>query len=160
MWRSIRKAGKFMTARFFRGLLRTAFLGCFLALLLSGHIAAQTGLGSMHGTVTDPSGAAVTKADVQITAPDGKITKTATNQTGSYDVKGLTAGNYGIKVSAKGFSVYEVDGIEVGPGQSQKMDVSLSIEIQQENVNVSEQSVGLDTSAESNASQMVLTART
>ncbi len=64
-----------------------------------------------------------------------------------------------IKVTAKGFSVYEVDGIEVGPGQSQKMDVALSIETQQENVNVTEQSVGLDTSAESNASQMVLTGK-
>ena len=64
------------------------------------------------------------------------------NQTGSYDVKGLAAGKYGIKVTAPGFAVYEVDGIEVGPGQSQKMDVSLSIEVQQENVNVSEQSVG------------------
>ena len=85
--------------------------------------------------------------------------KTTTNQTGSYDVKGLAAGKYGIKVTAKGFTVYEVDGIEVGPGQSQKMDVALSIETQQENVNVTEQSVGLDTSAESNATQMVLTGK-
>ena len=30
------------------------------------------GLGSLHGTVTDPSGAAVTKAEVQIVGADGK----------------------------------------------------------------------------------------
>ena len=148
-----------MTVGLSRTFLRSAFLACFVALILSGEILAQAALGSLHGTVTDPSGAAVTKADVQITAPDGKVTRTATNQTGSYDVKGLAAGKYGIKVTAKGFAVYEVDGIEVGPGQSQKMDVALSIETQQENVNVSEQAVGLDTSAESNATQMVLTGK-
>ena len=80
-------------------------------MILSGQLGAQTGSGHCMGQVTDPSGAAVTKADVQITAPDGKIIKTATNQTGSYDVKGLAAGKYGIKVTAKGFTVYEVDGI-------------------------------------------------
>jgi Carboxypeptidase regulatory-like domain len=143
----------------YRRVYRTAFLACLVTLILSGEILAQAGLGSMHGTVTDPSGAAVTKADVEITAPDGKVTKTATNQTGSYDVKGLAAGKYGIKVAAKGFAVYEVDGIDVGPGQSQKMDVALSIAIQQENVNVSEQAVSLDVSAESNATQMVLTGK-
>ncbi len=128
-------------------------------LLSSGLVWGQAPLGSMHGTVTDPSGAAVTKADVQIVGPDGKTIATTTNQTGAYDVKGLAAGKYGIKVTAKGFSLYEVDGIDVGPGQSQKMDVTLSIEVQQQNVNVSENAVGLDTSAENNATQMVLTGK-
>ena len=47
-------------------------------------------------------------------------------------------------------------GLMSGRGQSQKMDVALSIAMQQENMNVSEQAIGLDTSAESNVSQMVL----
>jgi Carboxypeptidase regulatory-like domain len=120
---------------------------------------AQAANGSMHGTVTDPSGAAVTKADVSITAPDGKVTAATTSATGGYEVKGLPAGKYGIKVSAKGFADYEVDGIEVAPGQSQKTDVTLSIATQQGNVNVSDQAIGLDTSAESNVSQMVLSGK-
>lgn len=148
-----------MKGLFSRHVRRTAVLLGLFTLFCSGWTFAQAGLGSLHGTVTDPSEAAVTKADVQITTPDGKVIKTATSQTGSYDVKGLAPGNYGIKVTAKGFTIYEVDGIELGPGQSQKMDVALSIETQQENVNVTEQSVGLDTSAESNASQMVLTGK-
>ena len=74
--------------------------------------------------VTDPSGAAVTKADVQVVGPDGKIVRTTTSQTGTYEVKGLASGKYGIKVTAKGFALYEVDGIDVAPGQSQKMDVA------------------------------------
>ena len=139
-----------------RAALSIATLLMFL-LLAPQLLLAQGGNASLHGTVTDPSGAAVTKADVQITAPDGKVTHTTTNQTGAYDVKGLPAGKYELKVSAKGFSDYEVDGIDVAPGQSQKMDVALSIATQQENVEVSaDQGTGLDTSAEGNITQMVL----
>ena len=143
----------------FPKLIRAAITASLLVVLAGGSVWAQAGLGSLHGTVTDPSGAAVTKADVEITAPDGKILSATTNQTGGYEVKGLAAGKYGIKVTAKGFALYEVDGIDVGPGQSQKMDVSLSIATQQENVNVSENAIGLDVSAENNATQMVLTGK-
>ena len=108
-------------------------------MLLGSQLWGQAAAGSLHGQVTDPSGAAVTKADVQVVAPDGKITRTTTSQTGTYEVKGLAPGKYGIKVTAKGFALYEVDGIEVATGQSQKMDVSLSIEVQQQNLNVSDQ---------------------
>src|SRR5271169_3813888 len=142
-----------------RSYCRAAILASLIVLLTSGSLWAQAGLGSLHGTVTDPSGAAVTKVDVQVIGSDGKIVRAVTNQTGIYEVKGLTPGKYGIKVSAKGFELYEVDGIDVAAGQSQKMDVALSIEVQQQNVNVSEQAIGLDTSAENNATQMVLTGK-
>src|SRR5271166_5980024 len=143
----------------FPKLIRAALLASLFVVQAGGSVWAQAGLGLLHGTVTDPSGAAVTKADVQITDPDGKVCSATTNQTGGYEVKGLAAGKYGIKVTAKGFALYEVDGIDVGPGQSQKMDVSLSIATQQENVNVSENAIGLDVSSENNATQMVLTGK-
>jgi hypothetical protein len=142
-----------------RRFVRVAYLTPAIVMLLTVQMWGQTAAGSLHGQVTDPSGAAVTKADVQVVGPDGKILKATTSQTGTYEVKGLAAGKYGIKVTAKGFSLYEVDGIDVTPGQSQKMDISLSIEVQQQNVNVSDQAIGLDTSAENNATQMVLTGK-
>jgi len=148
-----------MRAVWFRSATRLAILAFCFVLMAGSSVWAQAGLGSLHGSVTDPSGAAVTKASVQITTPDGKVLTTTTSGTGSYEVKGLGAGKYGIKVAATGFADYEVDGIEVGPGQSQKMDVALSIAIQQENVSVSDQAIGLDTSAESNVSQMVLSGK-
>ena len=148
-----------MRAVGFRKAIRVAsLLLCFVA-MASSWMFAQAALGSLHGTVTDPSGAAVTKATVTITTPDGKAITASSSSTGSYDVKGLAAGKYGIKVTAAGFADYEVDGIDLGPGESQKMDVALSIATQQENVNVSEQAIGLDTSAESNVSQMVLSGK-
>jgi len=148
-----------MRAVWFRSATRLAILAFCFVLMAGSSVWAQAGLGSLHGSVTDPSGAAVTKASVQITTPDGKVLTTTTSGAGSYEVKGLAAGKYGIKVAASGFADYEVDGIEVGPGQSQKMDVALSIAIQQENVSVSDQAIGLDTSAESNVSQMVLSGK-
>ncbi|HZD30050.1 MAG TPA: carboxypeptidase regulatory-like domain-containing protein [Candidatus Angelobacter sp.] len=148
-----------MSAQFGRSSIRVAIFLLVLILTACASVWAQVANGSMHGTVTDPSGAAVTKATVTITAPEGKGTTTTTNSTGSYEVKGLAAGKYGIKVTAAGFADYEVDGIDVGPGQAQKTDVALSIAIQQENVNVSDQAIGLDTSAESNVSQMVLSGK-
>jgi len=146
-----------MRVFFLPGAIRAAVSASCFVVLACGWMWAQAGLGSLHGTVTDPSGAAVTKAEVLITGPSGAAIHAMTNQTGGYDVKGLPAGKYGIKVTAKGFALYEVDGIEVGPGQSQKMDVALSIATQEEHVNVSENAIGLDTSAENNATQMVLT---
>src|SRR3974390_1457252 len=148
-----------MRAVWFRSATRLAILAFCFVLRAGSSVGAQAGLGSMHGTVTDPAGAAVTKGSVQITTPDGKVLTTTTSGTGSYEVKGLGAGKYGIKVAATGFADYEVDGIEVGSGQSQKMDVALAIAIQQENVSVSDQAIGLDTSAESNVSQMVLSGK-
>jgi len=132
---------------YFRNVIRIAIFALCFVLMANSWSWAQANA-SLHGTVTDPSGAAITKADVQITAPDGRVLHTTTNQTGAYDVKGLAAGKYGLKVTAKGFAVYEVDGVDVELGQSQKMDVALSIEVQKEQVNVSENPIGLDTSAE------------
>ena len=143
----------------FRRLVRIAYVGPLFVMLLGGQLWGQATAGALHGQVTDPSGAAVTKADVQVVRPDGNIVRTATSQTGTYEVKGLAPGKYGIKVTAKGFALYEVDGIDVALGQSQKMDISLSIEVQQQNVNVSDQAIGLDTSAENNATQMVLSGK-
>src|SRR5664279_611951 len=141
----------------FPSFVRIACAVSLFIVLLGSQLWGQTAGGSLHGQVTDPSGAAVTKADVQLVAADGEIATTTTSQTGTYEVKGLASGKYGIKITAKGFALYEVDGIDVAPGQSQKMDISLSIEVQQQNVNVSDQAIGLDTSAENNATQMVLT---
>ncbi|HEX8801835.1 MAG TPA: carboxypeptidase-like regulatory domain-containing protein, partial [Terriglobales bacterium] len=72
----------------YRGFFRIAILALIVVISAASSFA-QAAPGSMHGTVTDPSGAAVTKADVQITAPDGKVLNATTNNTGGYEIKGL-----------------------------------------------------------------------
>ena len=89
---------KFLT---FRNFVRIAYIGPLLVMLWGTQLWGQAAGGSLHGQVTDPSGAAVTKADVQVIASDGTITRTATTQTGTYEFKGVAPGTYGIKVDRK-----------------------------------------------------------
>jgi hypothetical protein len=120
---------------------------------------AQTNAGSLHGTVTDPSGAAVVGADVLLTGPDGAAQSTKTGKDGTYAFRNLAAGKYSLKAQSKGFALYQVDDLEIAAGQSAKADVALSILVEQQNLNVTESGASagaLDISNDSNASQIVL----
>lgn len=127
--------------------------------ILCAFAQAQTPSGSLHGTVADPSGAAVVGANVELSGPDGATQTTKTGRDGSYQFKNLAAGKYTIKATFQGFAVYEADGIDLAAGQSQKLDISLSIAVEQEHLDVSAQGTSLDTSSVNNTSQLVLQGR-
>ena len=76
-----------------------------LVLLLSPvRLAAQATEGSILGTVTDASGAAIPQATVRITSLDtGAERVTETTSTGEYVVTNLSLGSYTVAVEAKGF---------------------------------------------------------
>ncbi|MGA9668699.1 MAG: carboxypeptidase-like regulatory domain-containing protein, partial [Terracidiphilus sp.] len=77
-----------------RGLLALAVLtGCLPAM-------AQQTLGSLNGTVVDPSGAAVSGAAVSVTNTATNITaKAQTQKTGFFQIFNLPIGTYSVKVS-------------------------------------------------------------
>src|SRR4051812_45468816 len=111
-----------------------------LVLAMTASVArAQDGTASLRGQVTDPSGAAVVGAEVQLTTPSGTVFTTRSGKDGSYLFRNLLAGTYSLKAQSKGFSAYEVEGLDIAPGQTQKADVALSILVQQENLNVTDQ---------------------
>src|SRR5580692_12472726 len=97
-------------------------------------LAAQTNSATLRGQVTDPSGSAVPTATVLVTTPNGDAVTANTNREGIYEVKGLAAGKYGVKVIASGFTAFEKDGVEIAAGQTQKLDVKLAIETQEQKV--------------------------
>jgi hypothetical protein len=79
--------------------------------LFSSITIAQTsvGQGSVQGTVTNPSGAAVGGAKVIITnKATGQVTTTATNSTGTYNSGGLSVGDYTIRVEGNGFKTAQL----------------------------------------------------
>ncbi len=125
--------------------------GLFVAVLADG----QTNTGSIHGTVTDPSGAAIPEAIVQVSTAENKTLNTKTNRTGVYEVKGLAPGEYSLTVVAKGFQTY-ASGFTVAVGQAQQLDVPLSIAVEEEKVQVDSQSTGVDVNPSDNASSIVL----
>ena len=75
---------------------------------------AQQTLGSINGTVTDPTGAAVPGA--AITATDAAInvtSKAVTSGTGSFQIFNLPIGTYTVKVTREGFETSKLEKIPV-----------------------------------------------
>lgn len=134
-------------------------IGVFAALLLVASVVgssqAQTTTGTLRGQVTDPSGAAVADAVVLVTTPTGATTGT-TNKEGIFEVTGLAPGKYVVKIIAPGFAVFERPEIEILAGQTQKLNVSLSIEVQQEKVEVTDTTTKVDVNSANNAGAVVM----
>ncbi len=130
----------------------------FLAVLgLSLSVSGQTGTGTVHGTVTDPSGAAVANATVAAITPDGQAKTTTTSRSGYYEMKGLVPGTYTLTVSAPGFADFAQDNVTLAAGQTQVIDVPLTIAVEKEKVNVTDQTgAGVETNPSSNAGAIIL----
>jgi hypothetical protein len=117
---------------------------------------AQSGNGSVHGTVTDPSGAAVTNATVAVVTPDGQSKSATTNRTGFYEIKGLTPGTYTVTASAPGFAAYAQDGVQILSGQAQTSNITFAIEVEKEKINVQDQGTTVTTDPSANAGAIIL----
>src|SRR5271154_5432494 len=131
-------------------------LALFVALPLFP-LAAQTNTSTLRGQVTDPSGSAVPTATVLVTTPNGDAITANTNREGIYEVKGLAPGKYGVKVIATGFTQFEKDGVEITAGQTQKLDVKLAIETQEQKVIVTDQAAAaLNVDPAANAGAIVI----
>ncbi len=89
---------------------------------------AQAVYGSIYGTVTDATGAAIPNATLVITdiAKGTSVTETA-NGSGEFRVEHLIPDDYSVKVSSQGFSAYEQKGIHVFADSSVKVDAALKI---------------------------------
>src|SRR5262249_55775212 len=84
--------------------------------------------GSITGTVTDPSRAAVSGAQVTVASPDHGIDRqTVTNSSGEYNQSGLPGGAYDITVTAGGFKKYQAKGVKLDVAQKARVDVSLQV---------------------------------
>ena len=96
---------------------RTAIVAAVL-LLISAFGMAQTTVatGSIVGTASDPSGAAISGAKVVVTnTATGQAISLTTNSAGVYNSGALSPGQYKVQVSAKGFSsLSEVVPVQVG----------------------------------------------
>ena len=84
--------------------------------------------GSIYGTVTDATGAAVPGATVLVTdIGKGTSVSVVSNGTGNYTVEHLIPDAYAIRVSSNGFSTFETKGIVVNADSSEKVDAALAV---------------------------------
>src|ERR1700691_2317766 len=134
------------------------FLAGMASLPLSGQTTtSKANTATLRGQVTDPSGSVVPTATVLLTTPSGDAITANTNRDGIYEIKGLAPGKYGLKVIATGFTSFEKDALDIVAGQTQKLDVKLAIETQQQQVIVTDQAAAaLDVNPAANAGAIVI----
>jgi hypothetical protein len=102
----------------------TGLLGLFLAGLAYG----QLGTGAVTGTVTDPSGAVVQGAAATLVNTLTGVQRTAqSNAAGIYRFDFIVAGTYSLRVSARGFAIYELHGLVLTVGQTVTANVGLEL---------------------------------
>src|SRR5258706_1473343 len=113
---------------FFRAI-RTFTLVVFsLAIFAGVSTFAQTFRGTILGSVTDSSGAAVPGATVTIKNVDTGLVRTVTtSDDGSYAAPELPIGNYSVSVEKAGFKLGVVTGIKVEVSSERRADVALQI---------------------------------
>jgi len=136
--------------------LRVTLVLLCLSLISAAHLFAQQASGSLHGVATDPSGARVVKAVVTLQAADGTTTTVETSADGTYVVPKLAPGNYTITVTARGLALAQLQTVTVVAGHATQQNLALSIAVDQQQITVTEQGAGLDTSPENNASSIVI----
>ena len=94
--------------------------------LLPAH--GQVDQGTIAGTVTDPTGAVVSNANVTITNVDTGFTQTdKTDGRGTYTFSPVKIGKYSIKVMAPGFNTKQQDNVQLHVGERAGVDLSLAV---------------------------------
>ena len=94
--------------------------------LSSGNAAAQTFRGTILGTVTDPTGAAITGAGVAVKNVNTGFSRTvSTSDDGTYSVPELPIGTYSVTVEKTGFRQGVVTGLQVEVSSEVRADVML-----------------------------------
>jgi hypothetical protein len=114
-----------------------AGLVLLLALIAPSRLQAQGITGSITGTVTDPSGAAVVGATVTVRNPSTNSARTVlTSDVGTYTVTQLLPGVYSVKVDKTAYKTNEQKNITVQIDQVVQVNAQLQIGSQQETVEV------------------------
>src|SRR5215467_9036461 len=133
-----------------RWLMRHLIRGISLALVLvalASH--AQTFRGSINGTVTDPAGAVVPKAQVKATETATSADhNTVTTSDGQFAIQDIPLGLYKVTVNAPGFATTTIDNVQVVAGQIYTLTVRLTVAKESQSVEVSAAALTLDTTTQ------------
>jgi hypothetical protein len=132
------------------------FVTLFVLLMLARSLPAQSGSGTLRGRVTDPTGAVIPQATVTATGAKGQKATTVTDNQGAYELKGLSPGTYTITTAAKGFAVSTEQNFAISADQAQRFDIALEIQVEQEKVEVQEESTTVSVNPSENASSIVI----
>ena len=136
--------------------MRIVLLLLCIALFAATPVFALPASASLHGVVTDPSGARVTKATITLQAQDGTTTAVQSGADGAYIFPQLAPGIYTITVTAPGLALPQAQSVSVDAGRAVLQNLALIIAVDQQQVTVTDQGAGLDTSPDNNAGAIVI----
>jgi len=109
----------------------------FCACVCAGVVFGQASTGTITGTVTDPTGAVVGGAGVDVTNTEtGVAYPTVTTSAGVYTVTNLPVGSYALTVTVAGFKRYQRTGVSLSAAQVLGLNVSLEVGAASESVTV------------------------
>jgi outer membrane receptor protein involved in Fe transport len=119
-------------------MLKTFALISVAILLVTTAVFAQViGGGTLNGTVTDPSGAAIPNAKVTATQSATGVSRTTQSSgAGVYSLSSLPPGAYDVQIEAGGFKTAKLTAVTVGVGAIATFDVKLEVGGVQESVSV------------------------
>ena len=87
--------------------LTIAFLAVMLIMVSAYVASAQSGAGSIQGTVQDTTHAVIPAASIKVlNTATGVVSTTTSNKVGFYQVPGLFTGSYRVSVTAPGMKTY------------------------------------------------------
>jgi hypothetical protein len=118
-----------------------------LLLAITGAGLAQETTGTLRGQVTDPTGASIPGATVEVSGPTLMRTLTVSTDTaGTYTFSTLPPGTYAISTNAKGFTPSKKMNIVLQVGKVLRVDFPLSVGSATETVEISAEAVAVDVS--------------
>src|SRR6202162_5575854 len=113
--------------------------GLFAVLLFCLPAFSQGSFGRILGTVTDQSGGVVVGATVSVVDTERGVTRTlTTDDAGAFNAPNLTAGNYTVRVEAKGFKKLERQSVVLEVGHEVRVDFIVQPGEQNQTVTVTE----------------------
>ncbi len=122
-----------------------AFLGLILFSTLASTLLHAQGLGSIVGTVSDPSGAAIASAKIRATQAGTSFAREAeSNADGYFVISSLNPATYTVSTEASGFSVAKQDVLLLAD-QTMTLNVKLQLGMANQIVEVSSNAVQVDT---------------
>ena len=108
-----------------------------LALCLLSTSSAQESRATLSGTITDPAGASIAGAKLNLTNVETGTPSTAeSNQAGQYRFLFLNPGKYRLTAELSGFRTYVREGIELNTNQAATIDIALQLGTQAETITV------------------------
>lgn len=118
--------------------------------LLPAGLLAQVGQSNLAGLVSDPTGAVIARAQIELQGTDGSTIRSVTSRDdGTYLIPTLMPGRYRLTVSAPGFETQRTQPFDLTSGQTAAINFGLQVASSSTQVTVRDVAPVLQTTSES-----------